>query len=109
MRTILKTLANERKNIFYPGPFYGAVSFTKTKRNASPYLGGKHASQAFNFNYFELFCAFLNDFEIFDPVNFFPVTQFLVTPLLVTSLLFLVTPQPSEVLIKYKVPKTWKS
>ena len=44
---------------------------------------GKHASQAFDFHGFKPFDAFLNDFEIFYPFNFFPVTRFSVTSLLV--------------------------
>ena len=35
--------------------------------------GGKLAFQAFNFYCFKPFYAFLNDFEIFDSVNFFPL------------------------------------
>ena len=42
----------------------------------------KHASQAFDFHGFKPFYSFLNDFEIFDPFNFFLVTRFSVTSLL---------------------------
>ena len=74
---ITSELANQRA----PTVLFTCVVYTPK--------GGKLAFQAFNFYCFKPFYAFLNDFEIFDPFNFFPVTWFL---LFRYSLICYVTP-----------------
>ena len=74
---ITSELANQRA----PKVLFTCVVYTPK--------GGKLAFQAFNFYRFKPFYTFLNDFEIFDPFNFFPVTWFL---LFRYSLICYVTP-----------------
>ena len=60
--------------------------------------GGKLAFQALNFYCFKPFYTFSNDFEIFDPFNFFPVTWFLVFRY---SLICYVTPVSRLIFIRH--------